>query len=126
VQIDFEVRQSQRPILVDLIRDVRASLPQDVELSMTALASWCQEDWLHGLPVDEIVPMLFRMGRSDPDIRRQLERDWREPACRKALAVSTDTPIAHAPPGRRVYLFNPRGWTRTDLQRMQQQVGKWR
>ena len=41
----------------------------DVPLSITALASWCAQDrWMEGLPVDETVPMLFRMG---PDATRR-------------------------------------------------------
>lgn len=126
VQIDFEVRRSQQAILIDLIGDVRHGLPHDVALSMTALASWCQEDWLHTLPVDEIVPMLFRMGRGDSAIRAAIATgDWHDPACRHALAVSVDTPIAEAPAGRRVYLFDPRSWTKTDFDSARHQVGGW-
>ncbi|KTF69730.1 hypothetical protein ATB93_07770 [Sphingomonas sp. WG] len=128
VQIDFEVRQSQRQILVDVLRDVRAGLPRKIPLSMTAIASWCQEDWLNALPVDEIVPMLFRMGRGDPAIRSRIEggSDWSEPACRKALAISADTPIARAPTGRRIYLFAPRSWTPSTFDAVRKQVEQWR
>lgn len=127
VQIDFEVRRSQRAILIDLIRDVRHGLPQTVGLSMTALASWCQEDWLHTLPVDEVVPMLFRMGRGDSAIRAEIGTggDWHDPACRHALAVSVDTPIAEAPGGRRVYLFDPRSWTKADFESTRDQIERW-
>ncbi|WP_066719775.1 hypothetical protein [Sphingomonas pituitosa] len=128
VQIDFEVRRSQRQILIDVLDDARAGLPRAVPLSMTAIASWCQEDWLSRLPVDEIVPMLFRMGRGDPAIRARIEGggDWSDPACRKALAISADTPIARAPAGRRIYLFAPRSWTPSTFNAVRSQVEQWR
>jgi hypothetical protein len=128
VQIDFEVRQSQRRVLIDLLHDVRAGLPRGTPLSMTAIASWCQEDWLGALPVDEIVPMLFRMGRGDPAIRARIETggDWHEPACRKALGISADTPIARAPAGRRIYLFAPQSWTPSTFDAVRKRVEQWR
>lgn len=128
VQIDFEVRRSQRGILIDLLHDVRAGLPKQVSLSMTALASWCQEGWLDGVTADEIVPMLFRMGRSDPSFRARIESggDFLDPRCRQAFALSTDEPIARAPTGRRVYLFDPRSWTRSDFEAARDEVERWR
>lgn len=128
VQIDFEVRQSQRRVLIDVLRDVRAAMPRNVLLSMTAIASWCQEDWLGALPVDEIVPMLFRMGRGGAALRARIEGggDWAEPACRNALAVSADTPIARAPQGRRVYLFAPQSWTPSTFDAVRKRVEQWR
>jgi hypothetical protein len=60
VQLDFEVRQSERPILLDLLTEVRRELPRDEDLSMTALASWCEtETWLDAAPVDESFPCCF-------------------------------------------------------------------
>ncbi|QHL92004.1 hypothetical protein GVO57_13990 (plasmid) [Sphingomonas changnyeongensis] len=128
VQIDFEVRQSQRQVLIDVLHDVRAGLPRTVLLSMTAIASWCQEDWLGALPVDEIVPMLFRMGRGGAALRARIEGggDFAEPACRKALAVSSDAPIARAPPGRRIYMFAPQSWTPSTFDAVRKRVEQWR
>ncbi|WP_010546364.1 hypothetical protein [Sphingomonas elodea] len=128
VQIDFEVRQSQRQVLIDLLHDVRAGLPATISLSMTAIASWCQEDWLGALPVDEIVPMLFRMGRGGAAIRARIERggDWAEPACRNALALSADSPIARIPQGRRIYLFAPQSWTPSTFDAVRKRVEQWR
>ena len=117
VQIDMEVRQSQRGALLDVLRGVRAGLPADTTLSMTALASWCDtERWLATAPVDEIVPMLFRMGRQGGRLRAKLEAggDFGDPRCRTALGISLDAPVAF-PPGRRVYVFNPRAWTAASL-----------
>lgn len=128
LQLDFEVRASGRPILLSVLREVRAGLPAGVELSMTALASWCQtEDWLADAPVDEIVPMLFRMGSSGERLKAGLAAgdDFANPACRTALAISADTPIARAPAGRRVYLFSPRSWTAADFERVKREVRAW-
>jgi hypothetical protein len=128
VQIDFEVRRSQHQVLLDLLRDVRAGLPKDVPLSMTALASWCEtEDWLDAAPADEIVPMLFRMGPEGAGIAAKLAagRDFAEPRCRKAVAVSADTPLPRVPTQRRIYLFSPRSWTAADFQVIQRRVERW-
>jgi hypothetical protein len=129
VQVDFEVVASQRGMLLDLLADVRAGLPETTRMSMTALASWCDtEDWLGSAPVDEIVPMLFRMQLAGERLRKRLAQgqDFRNPRCRGALAVSTDSPIVRAPAGRRVYLFNPRSWTAEDFRDAQRMVEGWR
>lgn len=126
-QVDFEVRRSQRAILLDLLHDVRAGLPSRVRLSMTALASWCGEDWLSAAPVEEVVPMLFRMGPTGEALKAALAAggDLRDPRCRTALAVSTDAPIARSPTGRRVYFFSPRSWTAAEFDRGRREVTTW-
>jgi hypothetical protein len=129
VQLDFEVRESERPVLLDVLRDLRRALPAKTRLSMTALASWCMtENWLADAPVDEIVPMLFRMQKDGDSIIKTLAKggDFRHPRCRAALAISTDSPILRAPPGRRIYLFNPRSWTHEDFRKAQHAVEAWR
>jgi len=128
LQVDFEVRRSERPVLLALLADVRRGLPRGVSLSMTALASWCEtEAWLNRAPVDEIVPMLFRMGPDGAAIRAKLEAggDFAEPRCRTAYAVSVDAPLARAPAGRRVYLFSPRSWTAADFVSVRRRVEAW-
>ena len=129
VQIDFEVRASERQILLDLLQDVRAGLPPRTFLSMTALASWCEtETWLTGAPVDEIVPMLFRMGPAARPLKAKLARggDFSQQGCRSAYAVSVDEPLARTPPGRRVYLFSPRRWTARDFETIAGKGASWR
>lgn len=128
VQVDFEVRASERQALLDLLADVRRGLPAGTILSMTALASWCDtETWLKDAPVDEIVPMLFRMQRGAEAIRQRLAAggDFRNPRCRTALAVATDTPLPRAPRGRLVYVFAPRSWTAGQFARVREEVGRW-
>jgi hypothetical protein len=129
VQLDFEVRASERRVLLDVIEDVRRGLPRGTLLSMTALASWCDtEGWIERVPVDEIVPMLFRMTAGGETLRKRLAAggDFRNPRCREALGVATDSPIARAPPGRRVYLFNPRSWSKADFEAARRRVEAWR
>jgi hypothetical protein len=118
VQIDFEVRASQRTVLLDLVHDVRAGLPPERRLSMTALASWCDtETWLDSAAADEIVPMLFRMGPAGDGLRRRLAHggDFRLARCRTSIGIATDTLPERLPAGRRVWLFNPRPWALGDL-----------
>src|SRR5262245_23750820 len=116
VQIDFDARASERPLYGRLLREIRERLPATTPLSMTALTSWCHENdednWLRGLPVDEAVPMLFRMGPMNQPFRMVgTSRDAAVPECRRAVGVSLDEPLAVRPEGRRVYVFSPRSWT---------------
>jgi hypothetical protein len=128
LQIDFEVRRSEHQTLMDLLADVRAGLPRGVRLSMTAIASWCEtETWLADAPVDEIAPMLFRMGPRGEAVKAALVAggDFDRPECRKALAVSVDTPLQRAPAERKVYLFSPRSWRASDFERTRKGIAAW-
>lgn len=113
LQIDFDATQSQRQFYRDLITDVRRHMPPDLPLSITALASWCSWDnWIHKLPVDEAVPMMFRM---EPDhLLAPLSVDdfkIREPLCRTSTGVSTDEPWPSDLEGKRIYVFPDKGWS---------------
>jgi hypothetical protein len=120
VQLDFEVRQSQRSFLRAVVDEARRRLPADVALSATALASWCAGDyWLAGLDADEIVPMAFRMAQGDAPIRRLLAGQGRftRPGCTSALGMATDeAPIPFA--GARRYYFSPRSWDQDTWRRI--------
>jgi hypothetical protein len=97
-----------------LLFKVRETLPPAVGLSITALASWCKGDnWLGQLPVDEAVPMLFRMGVDRAQIITSLEsgEDVRASPCQQSQGVSTDEPLPHWSARRRVYVFNPKPWS---------------
>src|ERR1700752_465362 len=119
VQIDFDATLSERDFYRRLLTDVRKQLPTSISLSMTALASWCDGDyWLADLPVDEAVPMFFRMGVESKQFRNRLEsggRFSREP-CVNSAGVSTDEII---PPPRveRLYIFKPNPWHAASLSR---------
>ncbi len=114
VQIDFDATASQRAFYRDLLFDLRHRLPAGMPLSITALASWClHDDWIAGLPVNDAVPMLFRMGRDRDAVVSWLNsgRDFREPLCRNSIGIATDEPPPPLPAGRRVYIFAPVAWT---------------
>jgi hypothetical protein len=75
-QIDFDATVSERDFYRALIDRVRRRLNPSMPLSITALASWCVgDDWLDGLPIDEAVPMLFRMGPVNAPFRRLAIRE---------------------------------------------------
>jgi hypothetical protein len=125
VQIDFDATQSQRSFYRALLTDVRSLVPPAMPISITALGSWCLgDDWLNGLPIDEAVPMLFRMGKDRENIVRVLAPgdDFREPLCRTSVGVSTDESWPHIASGRRVYVFNPRAWTEASFQAVQRKL----
>jgi hypothetical protein len=113
LQIDFDALTSQHQFYRELLQDVRRQLPLSMPLSITALGSWCMgDDWLRGLPIDEAVPMLFRMGPDRAAIVETLAsgQDFREPVCRGSVGVSTDEPWPVSVAGKRVYVFHPRAW----------------
>jgi len=113
LQIDFDARQSQREFYRKLLTEIRSRLPREMPLSITALASWCAyDDWIGDLPVDEAVPMYFRMG---PEHRATEEVGWtypvREPLCMDRAGVSTDEAWPKLSKDTRVYVFHPRAWS---------------
>jgi len=114
IQIDFDATQSERAFYRDVIIDVRRRLPESVSLSITALASWCtSDDWLSDLPIDEAVPMVFRMAGDGKEIARRLDAgdDFISPACRHSYGISTDEPRSGLSSARRLFVFNPDPWT---------------
>ena len=115
VQVDFDATLSERSFYRDVLVALRERLPASIGLSITALASWCVHDgWLSGLPIDEAVPMLFRMGVDDRRVRAHLDsgRDFRPGVCRRAVGLATDEAFpARTWADRRVYVFHPRSWS---------------
>ena len=119
IQIDFDAASSEREFYRSFLQDLRAQLPNAVPLSMTALASFCIGDrWLHDLPVDEAVPMIFRMGADDRTIKTMLAGgdDFREPLCQRSYGVAIDEPLdMKRDASRRVYVFNNHSWSESSI-----------
>jgi len=117
LQVDFDATISQREFYRQVLERLRRELPAEMPLQVTALASWClRDDWLDSVPIDDAIPMLFRMGMGERDVRIRLDagEDFASPACRESLGISTDEPLKHLPNGRRLYIFSPRAWTPRD------------
>jgi hypothetical protein len=114
VQIDFDAPRSAWPFYRQLLADIRDRLGPDMFLSITALVSWCDtaQSWLAGLPVDEIVPMAFSMGRATPAVVTMLQRggQFAFPGCRASMGVGLaadyyGSPSARPRSSQRAYFF---------------------
>lgn len=117
VQIDFDATVSQREFYRALLKQIRGCVAKETPLSMTALVSWCGgDDWISDLPVEEAVPMYFRMGADQDNIRRTLMdvRKLREPLCRISVGISRDEPWPKFNYNVRVYAFSPSAWTESE------------
>jgi hypothetical protein len=120
LQIDFDALKSERDFYAKLLQDLREQLPSAMPLSITALASWCIDDtWIDELPVDEAVPMLFRLGVDEQRIKNYLQQGgaFRSPLCRLSLGVSTDEPVKVVSPGARTYIFHTQAWNEQSVRR---------
>jgi hypothetical protein len=125
IQIDFDARKSERLFYGELLREIRRSMPRNETLSITALASWCSFDsWIRQLPVDEAVPMLFRMGRrrGDNDYFSESTLQTKVPFCQKSMGISTDEPHPDLHLRARVYIFNPNRWTKAEVSNIEQEI----
>lgn len=120
LQVDFDATASQLDFYAGVLRMLRPQLPAGMPLSITALVSWCgPRSWLRTVPVDEAVPMFFRMGGP-----RRVEAGGRyritEPLCRTSLGLATDeawpADVAARGTGTRMYLFAARPWREAQLQ----------
>jgi len=125
VQIDFDARKSERGWYADVIHQVRSSVGTHIALSITALASWCEDDpWIRDLPVDDAVPMLFRMGAGE----RWTGPDFSVPLCRSSVGLSTDELPDRVPPqmrGRRLFVFHPASWSPDSYRGVNQVARRW-
>jgi Protein of unknown function (DUF3142) len=123
LQLDFDATQSQQPFYRGVLEALRPQLPRTLPLSITALVTWCgPHSWLHTLPIDEAVPMEFRMGGPRAIAFTGTTRPRyaiTEPLCRSSLGLSTDEPwpasLSTLNPSTRVYLFAPRPWQPAEL-----------
>jgi hypothetical protein len=120
VQVDFDAGASQREDYRALLAEARRALPAGTWFSMTALASWCEGDaWIDAAapPVDEVVPMVFAMGRGGAAVLGALRSRgrFRSAACGASVGWSAGEPTVALRGVRRRYVFNPRAWTAAAL-----------
>lgn len=74
VQLDMEVEPAQRAFYQSLVRELRATLPADIRLSVTVPGWWCRSPvWLDDLAADEVVPMFFNLGKDGALLRHAVE-----------------------------------------------------
>jgi hypothetical protein len=120
VQVDFDATTSQRQFYRALLIELRKRMPPATKLSITALGSWCQgDDWLVDLPIDEAVPMLFRMGLDRNAVLSRLAGGgFKATRCGSSAGISTDELVNNLPPVSRLYVFNPNGWNRDALNKV--------
>ena len=120
IQVDFDATTSQREFYRRLLIKLRNTLPPTTKLSITALASWCQGDnWLADLPIDEAVPMLFRMGIDRNSILSRLAGEGLQATrCESSVGISLDEHINNLPPVSRLYVFNPNSWDRAAVNKV--------
>lgn len=135
LQIDFDARQNERSAYKRLLCAVRAKLPEDKALNMTALASWCMGDrWIVDVPVATIVPMLFSMGVGKQEAFRFIEtsrpgqlRDFQQSVGlsindqRSLALLARQTDMNRS----RVYFFSDRPWNPLLVRKAQNEVHKW-
>jgi uncharacterized protein DUF3142 len=120
LQVDFDATRSQRGFYADLLKQLRPLLPSGKPLSITALLSWCAAapgggDWLAQLPIDEAVPMFFRLGGSHRPTGDKTSYRIREPLCLGSNGISTDESWPMLDARARLYLFAPHPWTALQL-----------
>jgi len=122
LQIDFDARQSEREWYGEFLRGLRGALPAKIPLTITALESWCEApQWVDGLPVNDAVAMLFRMGPGEHVPGASFDGK-----CRSSIGVSTDEMPVRVPRARRVYIFHPGPWTQEAYDAAAAQSWRWR
>ncbi|HEY9682227.1 MAG TPA: DUF3142 domain-containing protein [Oculatellaceae cyanobacterium] len=139
VQIDFDARKSERGWYKNFLIKLRETLPADLFLSMTSLASWCLgDDWITSsqLPTDEVVPMFFDMGADTRPIGSFLDSGNTFGHTFKSIGISDkDTAINRLigksvagilKPIPRVYMFSRTPWSQARVQNLMQEVNGWK
>jgi Protein of unknown function (DUF3142) len=118
IQVDFDATASQLTFYTAVLKQLRPQLPANMPLSITALVGWCGDDsWLRRLPIDEAVPMFFRMG-GPATIRAIRPKDAsvvHEPLCSASTGIATDETWPAIHNRERVYVFLPGSWTQQEL-----------
>ena len=115
-QIDFDATKSQLDFYKKLLIDVRHALPKKMKLSITSLLSWCttKNAWFDNSPVDEVVPMFFRLGTDSNEYWSKIKNNKLElnPACKKSIGISTDENLPKKYlKNKTIYIFNNEYWS---------------
>lgn len=124
LQIDFDAKVSQRGFYKELLTELRAKMPPTMPLSITALASFCLSDpWIKDLPVDEAMPMIFRMGADNNKVKALLKKgaDFSIPLCQQSYGIASDEPISFDFANtRRRYVFkgSAAAWVSSDIDKL--------
>jgi hypothetical protein len=127
VQIDFDAILSERQFYRRVLNELRYTLLPQLPISITALASWCiHDDWLSNLPIDDAVPMLFRMGVGQRQVVNYLSTHsgFKPEICRQSVGTSVDDPLQYLPPRNRTYVFNPQPWNMKSVNRILKESAK--
>ncbi len=121
IQIDFDVVVSEREFYRSLLTELRPKIPQNIPLTITALASFCIGDnWFGDLPVDEAVPMIFRMGKDSETVKNYLAsgKDFNDSLCKNSYGLAFDEPLNIAFQKNRRFWYFHNNWSEKDLEKI--------
>jgi hypothetical protein len=121
IQIDFDVVVSEREFYRSLLGDLRTKIPLNIPLTITALASFCIGDnWFGDLPIDEAVPMMFRMGKDSETVKAYLAsgKDFNDTLCKDSYGLALDEPLNVAFQKNRRFWYFHNNWTERDLEKI--------
>lgn len=127
LQIDFDAKVSERGFYRELLEKLRKALPTNYLLSITALASWTiYDNWIKDLPIDDAIPMLFRMGAEKQEVLNYLatKKDFNSEISRQSVGIATDETLPYLPKERRLYIFAAQSWTAELLSSVLEKVEK--
>ncbi len=128
-QIDFDARDSEINFYKELIFKTKKLLPKSIPLTITAFVSWCHlGSWLEDLPIEEAVPMFFRLGVDENLIRNNLvgESFMKAKKCQKSIGISIDEPLPQTQylKNRKIYIFNQNPWRSEDFSDIIKEIEK--
>jgi len=138
-QFDFDARKSERGWYKNFLMKMRETLPADLYLSMTSIASWCLgDDWINGnkLPVDEVVPMFFELGADTRQIGVLLDNGNTFGHTFQSIGISDKDMAINKRLGKfvtgilkptpRLYMFSRKPWNQQKVQMLVQEVNNWK
>ena len=122
IQIDFDARPSERKFYKAVLTKLRAEIPREMTLSITVPVSACFGDsWIKDLPIDEAVPMSFRVSDDEGKIGARLSRlkSITQPLCKKSIGYSFKGSFkVQFSRDRTNYYFASQPWRSEDLYKL--------